>query len=48
MIANTKVSVTGVTAVFHPAALLRDPRRKPETLEDFKSIREKAEELGLL
>lgn len=25
-------------AVFHPAALLRDPRRRPETFEDFKEI----------
>ncbi|MHC1695342.1 MAG: uracil-DNA glycosylase family protein [Eubacteriales bacterium] len=37
-----------MTAVYHPAALLRDPRRKPETLEDFRAIREKAEELGLV
>lgn len=28
-----------VTAVFHPAALLRDPGRLPETFEDLKEIR---------
>lgn len=27
-----------ITAVYHPAALLRDPRKKEEMLEDFKSI----------
>ena len=32
-------------ALFHPAALLRDPRRKPETFEDLKSIQAKAREL---
>lgn len=26
---------------FHPAALLRNPRNKPEALEDFQSLREK-------
>ena len=35
-------------AVYHPAALLRDPSKKGETLEDFKNIRKKAEELGIL
>ena len=28
-------------AVYHPAALLRDPRRRPETFEDFKSLQQK-------
>lgn len=28
-------------AVYHPAALLRDPRRRPETFEDFKALQEK-------
>lgn len=27
-----------VMAIFHPAALLRDPRRRPETFEDLKKI----------
>ena len=27
-----------MTALYHPAALLRDPRRKPETFDDLKSI----------
>lgn len=26
------------TAIYHPAALLRDPRRRPETFEDLKAI----------
>lgn len=33
---------------FHPAALLRDPRKKEDALNDFLKIREKAEELGLV
>jgi len=32
-------------AVYHPAALLRDPRRRPETFEDFKSLQQKINEL---
>ena len=31
-------------AVYHPAALLRDPRRRPETFEDFKSLQQKINE----
>ena len=27
-------------ALFHPAALLRDPRRRPETFEDLKKLQE--------
>ena len=30
-----------ITAVFHPAALLRDPRKKEDMLEDMKRIAEK-------
>ncbi len=30
---------------FHPAALLRDPRRKPDALEDFLKLREKIKEI---
>ncbi len=33
---------------FHPAALLRNPRQKPDALEDFLQIQETARELGLL
>ena len=32
-------------AVYHPAALLRDPRRRPETFEDFKALQQKINEL---
>jgi uracil-DNA glycosylase len=31
---------------FHPAALLRDPRRKPEAFEDFLKLRDKIQELN--
>jgi DNA polymerase len=37
-----------ITAVYHPSALLRDPSRKAAALLDFKAVREKAAELGLL
>ena len=30
-----------MTALFHPAAILRDPRRRPETFEDLKAIQAK-------
>jgi DNA polymerase len=36
-----------MTAVYHPSALLRDPSKKADTFLDFKSIREKAVELGI-
>ena len=29
-------------AVYHPAALLRDPARRPDAFEDLMSLREKA------
>ena len=32
-------------ALFHPAALLRDPRRRPETFEDLKVIEAKIKEI---
>lgn len=35
-----------ITAVYHPAALLRDPRRKEEMLEDMKKIKEKLDQLN--
>lgn len=34
-----------MTAVYHPAALLRDPRKKEDMMEDMKRIREKLDEL---
>jgi len=37
-----------MTAVYHPSALLRDPPKKAEALLDFKEIRKKAAELGIL
>jgi DNA polymerase len=33
------------TALYHPAALLRDPRRRPETFVDLKALKEKILEL---
>lgn len=30
-----------MTALFHPAAILRDPRRRPDTFEDLKSLQAK-------
>lgn len=30
-----------MTALFHPAAILRDPRRRPETFEDLKGLQAK-------
>ena len=35
-----------ITAVYHPALLLRDPRRKEEMMEDMKAIRQKVLELS--
>jgi DNA polymerase len=35
-----------MTAVYHPAALLRDPRKKEEMLEDMKAIKQKLDELS--
>ena len=32
-------------ALYHPAALLRDPRRKPETFDDLKTIQAKIREI---
>ena len=33
-----------MTAVYHPAALLRDPRKKDDMLADMKKIKEKLDE----
>ena len=35
-----------ITAVYHPALLLRDPRKKSEMLEDMKKIKAKLDELA--
>ena len=35
-------------ALYHPAALLRDPRKKPETFEDLKRLQAKIQELSLI
>jgi DNA polymerase len=37
-----------MTAIYHPSALLRDPPKKAEALADFKEVRKKAAELGIL
>ncbi len=34
-----------MTALYHPAALLRDPNKKPETFVDLKSLQAKIREL---
>ena len=34
-----------MTAVFHPAALLRDPRKKEDMLEDMKAIKAKLDSM---
>ena len=33
------------TAIYHPAALLRDPRKKPDTFADLRAIRAKIREV---
>lgn len=33
------------TALYHPAALLRDPRRRPETFEDLKALQQMIREI---
>ena len=35
-----------MTAVYHPAALLRDPRRREDMLRDMQAIQAKLDELG--
>ncbi len=35
-----------ITAVYHPAALLRDPRKKEEMLTDMQAIKAKLDELA--
>ena len=36
---------TLMMALYHPAALLRDPRKKPETFEDLKRLQMKIQEV---
>lgn len=36
-----------MTAVYHPAALLRDPRKKEDMLRDMQNIKAKLDELSL-
>lgn len=36
---------TLMMALYHPAALLRDPRRKPETFDDLKALQAKIREV---
>jgi len=38
-------SGTWMTALFHPAAILRDPSRRPETFVDLKNIQTKIKEV---
>ena len=35
-----------ITAVYHPAALLRDPRKRPEAFDDMREIARKLRELS--
>lgn len=35
-----------IMGTFHPAALLRNPRQKPQALEDFVKLKEKIKELS--
>ncbi len=35
-----------ITAVYHPSALLRDPRKRDDMMADFLAIKEKLEELA--
>ena len=38
---------TLMMGTFHPAALLRDPRKKSDCLEDFLKLQDKIKELGI-
>lgn len=38
---------TPITAVYHPAALLRDPSKKGDMLEDMRIIKKKLDELSI-
>ncbi|MBU5435735.1 uracil-DNA glycosylase family protein [Pseudoflavonifractor sp. MSJ-37] len=41
----TKKAGVEMMAIFHPAALLRDPRKRPETYADLKSLQAKIQEV---
>jgi len=41
----TQRAGTHLTAIYHPAALLRDPGKRPETFADLKRIQEKIRQL---
>ena len=34
-----------MTAMFHPSALLRDPRKRPESFADLKALQAKIKEI---
>ena len=42
---NTEKDGCLMMALYHPAALLRDPRKKPETFEDLKRLQAKIKEI---
>lgn len=39
---------TLMMGTFHPAALLRDPRKKEDALEDFLKLKEQIEKMGII
>ena len=43
----TQLNGMWMTALYHPSALLRDLRKRPDTFSDLLAIREKARELGI-
>ena len=45
-IAAAKLIKPDIMAMLHPAALLRDPRKKPEAFDDFLKLRDRLEELN--
>ena len=42
----TERAGVSLCAVYHPAALLRDPSKKADMLDDMKSIKKKLDELS--
>ena len=34
-----------MTALYHPAAILRDPNKRPDTFQDLKSLQAKIREV---
>lgn len=43
----TQVNGIDTTAIYHPSALLRDEKKRPDTFVDLLRIRQKAVELGI-